>query len=220
MLKALAVKELRETAWIGAIALAVNLAIVSNLIGLGLFTWAPVLPGRREGLPFVSDLFASSFIIVTVLFTIALGFRQSAWEAGKGTYLFLLHRPLRRETVFLTKLATGFLLIQVCGAVPILLYAWWAAVPENHPSPFAWSMTWPTWEHWLELPLLYLGAFLSGLRPARWFGTRLLPLVACTLLVGSLSVFGWGLVLWLAAVIPAYILLIMTICNVARLRDY
>jgi hypothetical protein len=28
------------------------------------------------------------------------------------------------------------------------------------------------------IPLLYMGAFLSGLRPARWYGTRFLPVVA------------------------------------------
>ena len=27
------------------------------------------------------------------------------------------------------------------------------------------------------MPLAYLGAFASGIRPARWFGSRLLPLV-------------------------------------------
>ncbi|MBI3962845.1 MAG: hypothetical protein HY335_08845, partial [Deinococcus sp.] len=60
MLKALAVKELREIAWIGAIALAVNLAIVSNLVGLGLFTWAPFLPRRHEEVPFMGSAFTSS----------------------------------------------------------------------------------------------------------------------------------------------------------------
>jgi hypothetical protein len=29
----------------------------------------------------------------------------------------------------------------------------------------------------LVLTIIYLAAFLSGIRPARWFGTRLLPLV-------------------------------------------
>ena len=31
---------------------------------------------------------------------------------------------------------------------------------------------------WFSLPVAYLGAFLTGVRPARWFGTRLLPGVA------------------------------------------
>ena len=39
-------------------------------------------------------------------------------------------------------------------------------------------MTAWAWQLWLCMPLVYLGAFLSGIRPARWFGTRLMPLVA------------------------------------------
>ena len=39
-------------------------------------------------------------------------------------------------------------------------------------------MTWPAFQVWLLMPLAYLGAFASGIRPARWFGSRLLPLVA------------------------------------------
>ncbi len=39
-------------------------------------------------------------------------------------------------------------------------------------------MTWPVFLVWLIIPLAYLGAFASGIRPARWFGSRLLPLFA------------------------------------------
>ena len=36
------------------------------------------------------------FGLVSGFFALALGFRQSAWESARGTYLFLLHRPLAR----------------------------------------------------------------------------------------------------------------------------
>ena len=39
-------------------------------------------------------------------------------------------------------------------------------------------MTGPAFHIWLLMPLAYLGAFASGIRPARWFGSRLLPLVS------------------------------------------
>ena len=35
-------------------------------------------------------------------------------------------------------------------------------------------MTGPAFQVWLLMPLAYLGAFASGIRPARWFGSRLL----------------------------------------------
>ena len=39
------------------------------------------------------------FIIVSGLFAVVLGFRQSAWEEWRGTFQFLLHRPVRRDVV-------------------------------------------------------------------------------------------------------------------------
>ena len=36
----------------------------------------------------------------------------------------------------------------------------------------------PALRVWLLTPLVYLGAFSSGIRPARWIGSRLLPLIA------------------------------------------
>ena len=109
---------------------------------------------------------------------IALGLKQSAWEVGEGTYYFLLHRPATRRFIFGTKLAVGAGFVLIVGGLLVLLYAMWAATPGNVATPFYWSMTGPRWQLWLCMPLLYLGAFLSGIRPARWFGTRLMPLVA------------------------------------------
>ena len=65
-----------------------------------------------------------------------------------------------------------------CTLLPILIYAAWAATPGTHAGPFEWSMTATAFHVWLQLSLAYLGAFACGIRPARWFGSRLLPLVA------------------------------------------
>jgi hypothetical protein len=70
------------------------------------------------------------------------------------------------------------------------------------------------------MPLVYLGAFLSGLRPARWYGTRLLPLAASGLLTAFLAIFAWWWPLGLALALLTYAALVVTICYVARVRDY
>src|SRR5262249_40137768 len=121
---------------------------------------------------------------------------------------------------FLTKLATGVGVFVCCAAVPVALYGAWAAVPGHHPGPFEWSMTGPAWQTVFLMPLLYLGAFLSGLRPARWFGTRLLPRVAglgLRILVVNLP-WRWAATVLLAALL--YGLLVANVCYVARARDY
>jgi hypothetical protein len=218
MIKALVIKELREVYWIAAVALVLYLATVSALIGVEPFR--RLAPTWRPQAPFAGETFVIPFALLSALFAVALGLRQSAWEGGHGLYLFLLHRPLRREAIFLTKLAAGAGLLLLCAAVPVLWYAAWAATPGHHPSPFSWSMTGQAWRLYLATPLLDLGAFLSGLRPAHWFGTRLLPLVAAAGGAVFLVVVPW----WWLVGLPAAALLdaafVVTICLVGRTRDY
>jgi ABC-type transport system involved in multi-copper enzyme maturation permease subunit len=219
-MKALALKELRELFGITAAALGCYLALAVNLMGAKVFDWVPGMPAGTEEVPFVGGGFTAFFTLVSVVFAAALGFRQSAWESGRGTYLFLLHRPLARAVVFLTKLVVGAGVFLACASLPIVIYGSWAAVPGHHPGPFDWSMTGSTWRLTFLLPLLYLGAFLSGLRPARWFGTRLLPLVASVAaLVLLYAMPGWW-PLGLLLTVLLYGLLAANVCFVARERDY
>jgi hypothetical protein len=219
-MKALMLKELRETVGLAALALVCYLALVANLTGAKLFDWVPQMPHGTYEVPFTGSEFLSFFTIVSAVFVLALGFRQSAWESARGTYLFLLHRPLPRHRMILAKLATGIGIFLVCAAVPILLYAWWAAIPGHHASPFFWSMTGPAWQLWFLMPLLYLGAFLSGLRPARWYGTRLLPLVAVVPLLALLNFVPWWWSLGFPVALVLYVLLVANVCYVAQVRDY
>jgi hypothetical protein len=218
-MKALLFKELREVRGIAAVALACYLALVANLMGAKVFDWVLGASRGTEDVPFVGGEFSGWFWIISALFAVALGFRQSAWESARGTYLFLLHRPLRRSAIFLTKLATGLGVFLVCSSVPIVVYGAWAATPGHHPSPFTWSMTVPAWEALTLISLLYLGAFLSGLRPARWFGTRLLPLMGVLIVVVLLPSFQWGYsIIAVTALLGA--VLVGNVCYVGRVRDY
>jgi hypothetical protein len=217
-MRALALKELREVFGIAAVGLGCYLALAVSAMGALVFVWVPGMPGTEE-VPFTGD-FKGSFDFLSVLFAIALGFRQSAWESSRGTYLFLLHRPLRRDAVFLTKLAVGAGVLLCCGSVPVVLYAAWAAVPGHHAGPFEWSMTGAVWRVLFLTPLVYLGAFLSGLRPARWFGTRLLPLAAALGLLVLVNSLPWWWYLSFPLALVLYAALAANVCFVARVRDY
>jgi hypothetical protein len=59
-------------------------------------------------------------------------------------------------------------------------------------------MTVAGWQLWSAMPLVYLGAFLSGIRPGRWFGTRLIPLVAAGFWVLLANLMPWW---WLSGLI-------------------
>jgi ABC-type transport system involved in multi-copper enzyme maturation permease subunit len=184
MVLAIVRKELRETRLFAALAVGVYLIYLSKRTGKwprmlnSLLGWLPGMNVETSDIPFVQDNFLYMFFFIGVALAITLGFRQSAWEPSQGTALYLLHLPLRRQTIFLTKVLTGTALLLASTLLPILLYATWAATPGTHPSPFEWSMTGPSIHVWLLMPLAYLGAFASGIRPARWFGSRLLPLVS------------------------------------------
>ena len=92
--------------------------------------------------------------VIGAALAITLGFRQSAWEPSRGTALYLLHLPLGRRAIIVTKLLTGVGLLLGCTLLPILIYATWAAIPGTHPGPFEWSMTGPAFRLWLLMPLV------------------------------------------------------------------
>jgi len=228
MKKALAVKELRETAWIAALALAANLLMLAPMQGV---EWSSLLSYSSSyafidyqiPIPFVNDGFQRKLIVVGVILAMVLGFRQSIAEFMRGTYLVLLHRPLRRSLIFAVKMAVGAALVVVVSTLTVALYAWWAATPGTHASPFFWSMTVPAWWAAVCLPVVYLGAFLSGLRPGHWLGTRLMPLVtslvAYTILVALEREWPWFAVA--IAMLPmAVATFVFTIQYVARTRDF
>jgi hypothetical protein len=190
MLKALVIKELRESAGIIALATFATAIVVTGLTGLPLLPLGNFLSG---GFPFVHDVFTICLWLVVGGMAVALGLKQTAWEAAQGTYYFLLHRPVSRPFVFGTKLAIGTSAILALGGLAILIYATWASGAGHAPTPFYWSMTVPAWQTLASLLLVYLGAFMSGVRPARWFGTRLAPLVAgiVTAVLVAFSVWWW-----------------------------
>ncbi len=211
-------KELRETRAFAAVALGLYLIYVSKLTGhwspllSSLFWWAPGMNAEAADVPFVDDSFLTMLCVIGGALAITLGFRQSAWEPSRGTALYLLHLPLGRRAIIVTKLLTGVGLLLGCTLLPILIYATWAAIPGTHPGPFEWSMTGLAFRLWLLMPLVYLGAFASGIRPARWFGSRLLPLLAAafsSLLLGVVPpwwLIAFPLLLLVAAVLVSDIL--------------
>jgi ABC-type transport system involved in multi-copper enzyme maturation permease subunit len=128
--------------------------------------------------------------MISIGFVSVLGFQQAITEEWRGTYKLLLHRPLDRRAIFFAKAAAGLGLYLLLGTLSILAVAVWAATPGMQPAPFFWSMTLPTFGALLAITMVYLGAFVSGLRPARWYATRLFPwlvsVVLCYLVLAGI----------------------------------
>jgi hypothetical protein len=214
MLRAMLYKELRETGGIALLGLLWYLYLVAEAIG-----WN--MPMRFTGsslVPFVGSQF--DITVAAGALCLALGLRQTVGESLRSTWLFVLHRPMDRRRIIAVKLATGLGLYLLLTPLPILAYALWAATPGKHASPFDWSMTLPTWQTYLLMSGLYLGAFLTGMRSGRWVGTRLVPVVG----VGVLLVLIYQIPAWWifgpAALILLEGCLVVSILFVTRTRDF
>ncbi len=226
MVLAIVAKELREMRLFAALAVAIYGVYVSKLTGhwnhllRDLLGWLPGLGSPLPDVPFVQDGFAMMYGFIGFSLAIALGFRQSFWELRQGTYPFLLHRPLSRRAIMLTKLVSGAGLLLACTLLPIAIYAAWAAAPGTHPGPFEWSMTGPMVHLWLSMPLVYLGAFASGIRPSRWFGSRLFPLVAVAIPIFLLQFAPHWRLIALPPLLVATAVMISDILLEAETRDF
>ncbi len=216
---AMTLKELRETRAILLLALAAFAYLVAVKIN-------PHLPfGRGDVIfiPFVQDTFLDFYIPLAGALAIAVGLRQTLGESVPGTYAFLYHRPASRRWIIGVKLLVGLGGCLVCSMLPIVVYSLWAAAPGTHASPFEWSMTIPSWIMWLAMTIIYLGTFLTGIRPGRWYRSRVLPLVAAALLTIMAVGVGAELGMWALSVLSILLVdawLVAVIFFVARTRDY
>lgn len=222
MWKALACKDIRETIGIAALGLLALILAASAAMRIAVDPTGLVMQGgpHDSEIPFVGGTFKSHFTVISFLLVVALGFRQSLGESFQSGYLYLFHRPTSRARVLAVKMIVGITIYLVCGAISILAVGLWAQTPGTHASPFEWSMTIPVWRVWLSMPVIYLGAMLSGMRPARWAGTRLAPLVGVMVLTALIQDLPYWMILGPLSLLAVVAALIINIVSVSQTRDY
>ena len=182
MSKALAIKELREFWWLGLLAAILISMLVCEVMGywFDVRTMSVVRERNSWGWvtadqPFLAPGWNTMVMTICGGLGLLVGLWQTLSESVQGTWLFLLHRPFSRRNIMLTKLVAGLTLVGVSTAVPLLVYLAWAMTPGTHAQPFELWMTAETVFAWQMGPMIYLGAFLTGLRDARWYVSRLWP---------------------------------------------
>jgi hypothetical protein len=220
MTKTLVAKELRESLPLTIVAaLAIGYALMQHT------GWSVVdgdvnaIFASQGDVPFALDGFEHAVVLIGGAFAAALGLKQAAWEDHQGMFRYLLYRPVSRRRVMLAKMAVGVALVLAVAGVLILAYALWAATPGKHASPFSWEMTLASWQVWAVLPIVHLTAMMSGLRPAKWYGTRLAPLVAG---IGAAVLIGAQPFWQLAAIASPLVcaVFVTLILHVGDSRDY
>ena len=217
MLKALLWKELRELMPLIVAAILLD----SVIIGSAFFDQ------HRLDAVYVESIWPAMFI-TSLLYSLVAGLFQNLREEHQGTLLFLMHRPVGREALIATRLVYGAGICAVVCVLPVLWIALWADA-RNDDRPH-WVSLWAL-SYCGQFLLIYFGAFLSSLRPAKALGSRYLPLVASILLFLVFFVLGMGpreeylartISLSLAWILGplVQVALIVAIFHVARTRDY
>jgi hypothetical protein len=219
-------KELTETVPLGLCAWAFLLTWVGLETQVGILTmfpfwgWFGIHPKEISSIPFLDTKMHTPLAIAAGFLGAVLAGRQIFFEEQSKAYGFLLPLPVKRSTLFLIKMLVGMVVYFIALLIPVLVYALWAATPGTHPSPFYWSMTWLPIKLAIALTVLYFGWMLTWLRPVKWYGTRLLPLVAVIALAFMwaelMDWLWWGVLL----VILTDALLAVSILWVAETRDY
>lgn len=201
------------------------------LVGLATFTVAlmgmqgskavSMIVNLGSPAPFLSNNFLTVYFFIAYPLAGLFGYWTTLWEFGRGTWLFLLHRPRPVTQIIFVKMLSVLILLMVITAMPALIFAWYVSRPGVEVLPFEWRFTFEFWRFWLLTPIVYLGAFCSGLSDGRWYGSRLLPIAftvaAIFFCIAFPFFFPWSF--WIAQVIFLW-LLVTTAMQETKTRDF
>jgi hypothetical protein len=180
--QAIVLKELRERVKVALVCLA--MVVAGQFISLGFQKMMAAAGVVTEG---TASVFAFSlFTLTSALSGLLIGRAQIVQENRGDRWGFLAHRPVRRSTLFFAKALAGTLLYLVATGVPLAFVTAWMAAPGHRPVPWDSSMALPGVADMLCGLVYYFAAMLVGMREARWYGSRFLPLgaaIACSAVV-------------------------------------
>lgn len=201
------IKELRQSAFVLLIGTAATVLGLTALIG------APT-----SIMPLVTGEATLGAAWIAVTFSVALGLSQ-AIEFNRRSSIFLMHMPISRQQLVWAKLMLGGVLLLVVFVSSILIASFAFALPHR-TAPFYWSMSLDLWRVVLTSTMVYLTAFLCGVRPASWFGTRLLPIVGICVFAFAIQLIPFWWLITPVLILFVDWLLITTIMYFAETRDY
>lgn len=170
-------KDLRENFKIALIGLAIfSLLLIDayqgstgslrNLLGHN----GSVLVSSLQ--PLLTRLLLTEAAFFCAIFGAGLGWLQTRNEAHRDLWAFLIHRPVSRTAIFQAKSAAGLCLYVSGAGLPLLVLVLVVQMPGHVAAPFEWPMVLPLLAIFLTGVSFYFAGLLTGLRQARWFGSR------------------------------------------------
>jgi MFS family permease len=122
--------------------------------------------------PLLSQTVLTEVAFFCAIFGAALGWLQTRNEAHRDLWAFLVHRPVSRSEIFKGKVAAGLCLYVFGAGLPLLVLTLVVATPGHIPAPFEWPMVLPVLAIFLTGVVYYFAGLLTGLRQARWYGSK------------------------------------------------
>jgi len=211
-LKAMFWKECRENArWAVLSGLGLSLGLVYAAYH-EVAARAAIQPDDGLRLGYVWENATLIFTLGTPLIGLLLGLLQILPELRRDQWAFLVHRPASRTALFFGKALPGVCLYLLATVPPLLILAAWDALPGRQAAPSDWRFTLGAWAAILAGLPFYFAGLVTALRPARWYGSRALPIFAallsplaaswlgefwqvvlvCVLLTAALLLAAWG----------------------------
>ena len=136
---------------------------------------------RQPSFQTLHQIWSDTDLVLTIaapLIGLALGLLQILPELRRDQWAFLVHRPVTRTTLFFGKVIPGVCLYLLATIPPLLGFALWASFPSHVPAPFDFRFTLAGWAAIFTGLSFYFAGLLVALRPARWYGSRALPILS------------------------------------------
>jgi len=181
-MKQLWLKEWREQFKVALIGLAIFSLILLQAVKNGMSQLSSLYQGYEttiwaDGLqPLVSGELLGESAFFCGFFGLALGWLQIFAENHRDLRAFLVHRPVDRLLLLHAKLLSGLALYALAVGLPFAVLLVYVLIPGHVPAPFEWAMVGPMVNLFLLGLVGYGAGLLIGLRPARWYASRIFGL--------------------------------------------
>lgn len=176
-MKTLVLKEIRENLKLAALGVVIHtLLLVVQYRGYVASPASMSQPLAQWDLLFSTLWFCGIFGAV-------LGWLQIFNERRPDLWAFLLHRPMTRTQLFVGKSLAGMGLYAAVVGLPLAWFTAWALWPGHVAAPFEPRMLRPLAACVLSGMVWYFAGMVTGLRQARWYGSRALALGMALLVV-------------------------------------
>ena len=160
-------KELRDCLRWSPLGMALGLVML----------WMVLLGNTVDSATFMESSLASQLGLAASLIAIALGLLQSLPDARNDARGYLMHRPIKPNKIFWSKIAAGYVTYVITLAVPVIVAMIYLQAKGIERLPTNALQVIPFLLYSCVAFLFHPTALWIVSRNARWAGTRLIPAI-------------------------------------------